>query len=825
MKKIFTLMAAMLLVPWVGWGQDSKPWNGKADISWYDKNKNEFVITTAEQLAGLTLKDATYDFDNKTIKLGANIILNADYSNYESWETNNTGLKEWSPIPLGSYENFTFDGCGFEVKGLYINSEDSGNKGLFSVAGDQGDTKSTNAVIKNLKVTHSFVKVDDVNSYIGGIVGALHTSWTISNCYFDGEIKVSNNLTYVGGICGLGRGKIESCGNAGNISVTLNSVSASVQGKSIGGICGSSLSNESIITNCFNTGKISVEGTSNNISMLEIGGIAGNAITYGCYNTGDVYAPISNTGTYCVTLIGGIAGNSKAIKYCYNKGTVTGTEANTETYIVKVGDIYGAYATTSFGTPTLEKNYILSTSESTDGITSATEEQFKSGEVAWNLRGPFTIDDETTILGFGQDLQDASITSPTLLAFTPGKEVYKLTLDYSGYNNEEQEEKFANSGFLNLPELVATETEKEVGWYDENGTLYTSTSAISDDITLYAKKQTLHNITIEATEGGSVSADKKQAIVGEKITLTVTPDEGYALESISATTEEGEPVDITDNTFIMPDANVTVSATFAKVKYTVTIGELTNGSITIGEEGKTEAVFVPGDPVSLNITPDEGYDIDQLFLNDVEITGTTFEMPAAYVVVTATFKLKPVEDDDEDTGAIKKRYRLYLADQDFYLNDEYDEAGLVLYSRHDKKYTDVGGSFTVWFEKNGEVNEGARVFISNRANGEYKEVKLDEVSGYYQIRNVQSNIYVKLYTKEGFPVANETIEATDARAYAQANKIVVITPEPTDVQIISMAGAVVATAQVAGQQEFANLTEGVYIVRMGESIVKLQVRN
>ena len=394
MKKIFTLLALMMMAPWVGWGQDSEPWNGKADISWYDKNKNEFVITTAEQLAGLTLKDATYDFDNKTIKLGANIILNADYSNYESWETNNTGLKEWSPIPLGSYENFTFDGCGFEVKGLYINSEDSGNKGLFSVAG--GDSKSTNAVIKNLKVTHSFVKVDDVNSNIGGIVGVLYPSWTISNCYFDGEIKVSKNLTCVGGICGSGMGKIESCGNAGNISVTLNNVSAPVQGKSIGGICGSS--NESIITNCFNTGKISVEGNLNIIAMLYIGGIAGNAITYGCYNTGDVNAPISNTGA--LTLIGGIAGNSKAIKYCYNKGTVTGTEANTGTYIVKVGDIYGAaFAMPSFETPTLEKNYILSTNVSTTtGITSATEEQFESGEVAWNLRGPITIDDETTIL-------------------------------------------------------------------------------------------------------------------------------------------------------------------------------------------------------------------------------------------------------------------------------------------------------------------------------------------------------------------------------------------------------------------------------------------
>ena len=201
-------------------------------------------------------------------------------------------------------------------------------------------------------------------------------------------------------------------------------------------------------------------------------------------------------------------------------------------------------------------------------------------------------------------------------------------------------------------------------------------------------------------------------------------------------------------------------------------------------------------------------------------------------------------DEDDPTGGIEiddsgstggsgistKRYRLYLANQDYLNTGEYkkcyDELGLVLHSRHNQKYTtNTDKSFTIWYEQNGEVNAGNfRVFMSNRANGEYKEVTLDEVSGYYQIRNVTSNVYVKLCWSNGHPVANEDITATDARAYAQPNKIVVITPQPTDVQIISMAGAVVATDKVTGQREFANLTEGVYIVRMGETVVKLQVR-
>lgn len=186
-------------------------------------------------------------------------------------------------------------------------------------------------------------------------------------------------------------------------------------------------------------------------------------------------------------------------------------------------------------------------------------------------------------------------------------------------------------------------------------------------------------------------------------------------------------------------------------------------------------------------------------------------------------------NEDYSGGTINTRqYRLYLANKDYNVADaktDYADEGLELFSRHDKKYTKVGGSFTVWYEKDGVANAGGyRIFWSNRANGEYKEVKFDTVSEYFQIRNVQSDVYVKIYAADGFPVGNEEISAADYRAYAQPNKIVVITPQPTDVQIISMAGAVVATDKVTGQREFANLTEGVYIVRMGETVVKLQVR-
>lgn len=155
----------------------------------------------------------------------------------------------------------------------------------------------------------------------------------------------------------------------------------------------------------------------------------------------------------------------------------------------------------------------------------------------------------------------------------------------------------------------------------------------------------------------------------------------------------------------------------------------------------------------------------------------------------------------------------------------YESEGATLSSRHDKMRVRDGGSFTVSL-KIDEAYAGAEpiVYVKRGRGGDWTPWKLDEVSGYYQIRNVQTDIYVKVMGDGIWVVGNEDITATDARAYAQPNKIVVITPQPTDVQIISMAGAVVATDKVTGQREFANLTEGVYIVRMGETVVKLQVR-
>ena len=76
-----------------------------------------------------------------------------------------------------------------------------------------------------------------------------------------------------------------------------------------------------------------------------------------------------------------------------------------------------------------------------------------------------------------------------------------------------------------------------------------------------------HSITIDPNiENGTVTADKQTAVVGEKVTLTVNPGNGYELGTLTVMNGETAVEVAEDNTFIMPDAAVVVSATFTKIQ-------------------------------------------------------------------------------------------------------------------------------------------------------------------------------------------------------------------------------------------------------------------
>ena len=78
-----------------------------------------------------------------------------------------------------------------------------------------------------------------------------------------------------------------------------------------------------------------------------------------------------------------------------------------------------------------------------------------------------------------------------------------------------------------------------------------------------------YKITVEATQGGTVTADPTAAKAGTTVTLTPVPDRGYQVGSVAVTDRFGEAVAVTEQadgtyTFVMPNGQVTVTVTFAE---------------------------------------------------------------------------------------------------------------------------------------------------------------------------------------------------------------------------------------------------------------------
>ncbi|MGN1307641.1 MAG: S-layer homology domain-containing protein [Faecousia sp.] len=77
---------------------------------------------------------------------------------------------------------------------------------------------------------------------------------------------------------------------------------------------------------------------------------------------------------------------------------------------------------------------------------------------------------------------------------------------------------------------------------------------------------TTYTVTVENAKHGDVTSSRKTASEGTTVTLTVTPDKGYTLETLTVTDKDGKEVTLTgkgsEYTFIMPASNVTVQAVF-----------------------------------------------------------------------------------------------------------------------------------------------------------------------------------------------------------------------------------------------------------------------
>lgn len=168
-----------------------------------------------------------------------------------------------------------------------------------------------------------------------------------------------------------------------------------------------------------------------------------------------------------------------------------------------------------------------------------------------------------------------------------------------------------------------------------------------------------YDVTVTQATGGTITASlegEKVVDTGDKITVTATPDPGYELGSWTITGAAESAPDA--NNQITAQGNVTITATFNKIQYSITNVIKTNGNVSgaggslndwtgVSTVGGVWGAQV-GDEISFRADTYNGYQILQGNISITDAGGNavsfafsnnvvTFTMPASNVTITANY--------------------------------------------------------------------------------------------------------------------------------------------------------------------------------------------
>jgi len=275
-----------------------------------------------------------------------------------------------------------------------------------------------------------------------------------------------------------------------------------------------------------------------------------------------------------------------------------------------------------------------------------------------------------------------------------------------------------------------------------------------------------YKVWVQTVKGGTVTAKPNTDVSEEtNINLTVTPDQGYELEKITYNDTDGNVHTVNGTSFKMPAYNVTLLPVFKlipKTKYTVTVNNDKNGFVSVDKTSAEE-----NELVNVNLVPNEGYELDQLLVDNKPVTVNnntyTFTMPKANVTVSATFKEKEPEIPEgskeipTDGFAVITNKQvgldLKIIKRDF--NGNRLEGAVFTLKKTDQGYNTVDNNF----EKVTATSDADGSVVFKGKDGQ--PIKLTE--GYYILEETQSALgykpaqapwKIKVYEKNGQMKAN-----------------------------------------------------------------------
>ena len=407
-------------------------------------------------------------------------------------------------------------------------------------------------------------------------------------------------------------------------------------------------------------------------STIEIGSTVNftlNGTATGIKYTTDNTNPGANNGTIgsSVTLNGN-AGDQitiKAVAFNQNSaGTAYGT-IYTATYTLKTSTSKTYQRITSTDDLEIGEKYIIIYSTSATNIYA-------------NVLGSNTPSGTTRPYVTKDISEDRKITvdpNDAIAQFTlgGGPDAYTLLCDNGSYLNGQSSSQYLKingDGTDNYSKWNITfdgnyakinnkgNTSYYVSWhtYQHYFNLYTSYTGI------YLYKEYIpkaYNVAVTQAEGGTITASpvgEKVVDAGDKITVTATASPGYELTGWTITGANESAPDA--NNQITATGNVTITATFSKIQYSITNVVKTNGEVS-GDGGTlTNWTGVStvngvwgaklGDEISFRADTYNGYQIREENISITDASGNavtftfnnnvvTFTMPASNVTITANY--------------------------------------------------------------------------------------------------------------------------------------------------------------------------------------------
>ncbi len=254
------------------------------------------IATSADLYGFSKVVTSTNNFSNKKVYLVSDIEANQGYADKANLKWDDTKAADgttaiegtsnpWTAIGSTSYAfNGVFDGQMHTISGIYLNGTTS-YQGMFSATG-------TNAKICNFYLKNSFftlntgvqlgsvvgnamgtfnniysdaVVVSNGCDQTGGILGATSTTKgvTMTNCWFAGSVTCQAKNSYLGGLIGrvANSSTITNCLNTGNVTHKTSGVTTNGAAGFVGWVDKTSVSTTKVdINHSVNAGTITVAG-------------------------------------------------------------------------------------------------------------------------------------------------------------------------------------------------------------------------------------------------------------------------------------------------------------------------------------------------------------------------------------------------------------------------------------------------------------------------------------------------------------------------------------------------------------------------------------